>query len=300
MLRSMPIRALALGAGGVLIIVLLLLVNRSSPSAPSQLVVPPPPAPASAAEDPPVVTDSPPAPLVTTPSAVVANVPRTPMRENNSVSGALPAIEPAVNPAVGVNASSPSTQNLLVQGERDYRAGRFAAALDVARAVLANQPNHSRGLLLAGESLYALKRFPESVLHFEFAIDRGETVELRVQHHHASKLGKVGFGGANSLAAGILRVSRKSISFHEGGHPDDDFAVNIDGIRDVKNEPQKAARVNVNVAFMKDGREDRRDFNFQNLAAKVERDGSLACRNCDASMGVVFALLQRIRGKSKD
>jgi hypothetical protein len=74
-------------------------------------------------------------------------------------------------------------------------------------------------------------------------------------------------------------------------------------IYQVKNEPEKERRVNINIGIPRGNREDKRDYNFHHPDAKAvqmdpRRTSSILvvrCPNCDDRMSVLYSLLQGLK-----
>jgi serine/threonine protein kinase len=188
-----------------------------------------------------------------------------------------------------------SPDDLLAEANKSYQAGDFEKAASGSRLVLTTNPEQPKANLMLGHTSYRQKDFPKSIAFFSKAIDLGEQVVLPVKHHHG--------GFPDYLCTGIVTLSRSSLAFHSTTASGHDFNVPANKILEIKNEPLKASRVNVNVAIPNGKKEDKKDFNFHNPAADryPVSPGSdmvaLRCPDCDDSMFVLYRLLAKIRGQ---
>ena len=94
---------------------------------------------------------------------------------------------------------------------------------------------------------------------------------------------------------GLVTVSKTAVAFQ----PTVDakgFSVSPDKILEVINEQPLRVRLKVVIKNAKGDKEDKKDFQFFHPSAFV--DGfRFYCNGCDASMKVLFAFLQHVRGK---
>jgi hypothetical protein len=130
------------------------------------------------------------------------------------------------------------------------------------------------------------------------AIEKGEEVVFDVRYNSA-------IPGYLYLAKGKVTVSKTAVAFDfTYGH--DNFTISPDKVSYVVNEPQKNSRIRINavVKNKKGDRESIEDFYFYSPGAVAVdtgpggAGGSISCNACDDSMSVLFALLQKIRGRN--
>ncbi len=130
------------------------------------------------------------------------------------------------------------------------------------------------------------------------AIEKGEEVVFNVKYNSA-------ISGYLYLASGKVTVSKAAVSF-DFTYSFDDFTVTPDKILGVVSEPQQNTRIHIKAAVKnkKGNKESIKDFYFYSPGAVAVGTGpggiggSISCRACDDSMSVLFALLQKVRGKS--
>lgn len=130
------------------------------------------------------------------------------------------------------------------------------------------------------------------------AVERGEEIVFKIKYDYA-------VSPCHYLHDGRLSVSKTAVAF-DGSIGDLDFTVSPDKILEVTNQPQQASLVRLKVAVKnkKGDKESKRDLYFYNLGAATVGSGpggtglSIACNRCDDSMSVLYALLQKVRGKS--
>jgi hypothetical protein len=130
------------------------------------------------------------------------------------------------------------------------------------------------------------------------AIERGEDVVFRIKYDYA-------VAPYHYLHDGVISVSKTAVAF-DGRIGDLDFTVSPDKILEVTNQPQQASLIRLKVAVKnkKGDKESKKDLYFYNLGAATVGSGpggtglSIACNRCDDSMNVLYALLQKVRGKS--
>jgi serine/threonine protein kinase len=204
-------------------------------------------------------------------------------------------VTPGENTTITLTLEALSAADLLAEGESLYRAGNMERALSTARTVLSGNAQQPKANLLAGRALYGLRQFNDSTTYLSRAVDLGEEVTLPTKHHHA------GFP-SDGLCEGFVSLGRAAFAFRSttaGGH---DFSVAPSKILEVKNEPQKASRINVKVAITNGNKEEKKDYNFQNAGATLIDTGTsrvsiyhVACNGCDDSMNVLYMLLTKIR-----
>jgi hypothetical protein len=140
------------------------------------------------------------------------------------------------------------------------------------------------------------------------AVARGEEVALKVKYNTAVDYPYV------YLADGLVTVSKTSVSFRPTFGVQG-FAVLPEKILDVTNQPQKASWVlgrtamtgvpalhlKVAIKDKKGAKDNKKDFYFVNPGAATVGQGpggtglSIECNECDDSIDVLYALLQRVR-----
>jgi hypothetical protein len=185
---------------------------------------------------------------------------------------------------------------LVTEAESFLKAGNFLQAELISRSALEVDANNAKAHLALGHTLYNTGSHVESVRHFSRALAAGEEIRLPVAHHHG------GFPDDN-VCIGDVVIRKDNLAFQSrtaGGH---DFSVPAAKIYQVKNEPQKERRVNINVGIPRGAREDKRDYNFHHPAAKAVpfNPGNpstilvVRCVECDDRMVVLFSLLQEIK-----
>jgi hypothetical protein len=139
---------------------------------------------------------------------------------------------------------------------------------------------------------------PRSFETLSAAIEKGEEVVFNVKYNSA-------ISGYLYLASGKVIVSKFAVTFDFTYGPED-FTVEPARLFNVVRQPQQNARIQITV-FMKNkkgGRESTKDFYFYSpgaIAVGTGPGGSggyVSCSACDDSMDVLFALLQKVRGKS--
>jgi hypothetical protein len=138
------------------------------------------------------------------------------------------------------------------------------------------------------------------------AIEKGEEVVFNVKYNSA-------MSGYLYLARGTVTVSKAAVAFdftevrvYGSDSYVDNVTVSPEKIFDVVSEPQQNARIHIKVAVKnkKGTKESNKDFYFYSPGAVAVGTGpggiggSISCRACDDSMSVLFALLQKVRGKS--
>ncbi len=191
-----------------------------------------------------------------------------------------------------------SPDDLLAESEKSIQAGDWLKGESGARMVLEASPQHPKGNLLLGQATYGQKRFAESIGHFRIALELGQEVVFPIKHHHA------GFPH-DGLCTGVVTLTKTTLAFRStssGGH---DFKVDGKKILEMKSEPEKAARVNVNVSITNGKKEEKRDYNFQNVNAALYDVSTtttprlrVGCQRCDDSMNVLYQLLLLVRNSS--
>ena len=133
------------------------------------------------------------------------------------------------------------------------------------------------------------------------AVARGEEVVFKIKYD-------TGVYPTHYLADSTLTVSKTIIAFRPtvGG---DDFTVSPEKILEVTNQPQLASRVHLK-AFVKvqrtffgatvSNKERKKEFDYYNPGAAVVNRGQgdvIECTECDDSMNVLYAVLERVREK---
>jgi serine/threonine protein kinase len=185
-----------------------------------------------------------------------------------------------------------SADEILAEANRNFQAGEFEKAASGARLLLTTNPQQPKANLMLGRASYRQKKFSDSFTFFSKAIDLGEEVEIPVIHHH---------GAFAYPCAGIVTLSKSRFAFRSTSSFGHDFSVPPGKILEIKNEPEKAKRVNVNVTVPNGKKEETKDYNFQNTAAAriPNPDGSkglvFQCPGCDDSMNVLYDLLDKLR-----
>jgi CHAT domain-containing protein/tetratricopeptide (TPR) repeat protein len=123
------------------------------------------------------------------------------------------------------------------------------------------------------------------------SFDRGEEVVFKVRYYSSGNL----LTGSPGMRDGLVTVSKTAVAFQ----PTVDakgFSVSPDKILEVINEQPLRVRLKVVIKNAKGDKEDKKDFQFFHPSAFV--DGfRFYCNGCDASMKVLFAFLQHVRGK---
>jgi hypothetical protein len=123
------------------------------------------------------------------------------------------------------------------------------------------------------------------------AFDRGEEVVFKIRYYSSGNL----LTGSPGMRDGLVTVSKTAVAFQ----PTVDakgFSVSPDKILEVINEQPLRVRLKVVIKNAKGDKEDKKDFQFFHPSAFV--DGfRFYCNGCDASMKVLFAFLQHVRGK---
>ena len=181
----------------------------------------------------------------------------------------------------------------LREAQGHFNLRNYREAADGAAAVLREYGEAGEAYLLLGRSWHALGRFEESADYLGRAVEAGHEVELPARHRHG------GLGLRAGFCDGVIRVSRREVSFRSAIGGDHSFTVTPDRIRavDVRED-----RVNTEIVVLDGGRERDRDFDFinTNTVRQSASDNSLftelSCRNCDASLLVLGAVLQKARG----
>ncbi len=108
------------------------------------------------------------------------------------------------------------------------------------------------------------------------------------------------------LADGKVTVSQAEVAF-DFTYGLDDFRVLPEKILDVVSEPQQNARIHVKVAVRnkKGDKESTKNLYFYSPGAVAVgtgpggAGGSISCKGCDDSMSILYALIQKVRGKSQ-
>ena len=181
----------------------------------------------------------------------------------------------------------------LREAQGHFNLRRYREAANGAEAVLREYGEAGEAYLLLGRSLHAQGRFDESADFLGRAVEAGQEVELPAKHRHG------GLGLRAGFCDGVIRVSRRRVLFRSTVGADHSFAVTPDRIRSVD---VGRDRINTRIVVIDNGRERERDFDFihTNTVRQSSGDNSLftetSCRNCDDSLLVLGAVLQRARG----
>ena len=140
-------------------------------------------------------------------------------------------------------------------------------------------------------------------------VERGEEVVIKINYNSAIPRNLY-------LADGKVTVSKTAVAF-AFTYGLDDFTLSPEKILDVVNEPQQNARIHIKAAVKnkKGNKESTKDFYFYSPTAVAvgatgpERGGavgttgpgsaggSISCNASDDSMSVLYALLQKVRGR---
>lgn len=176
--------------------------------------------------------------------------------------------------------------------EQALQRRQFDAVIRGASGLLASNPNHPRLNYLMGLS-YMGKGVPQEALnYYTRAIQNGEVIRVPIKHHHRAGLN-------DDLCNGVLTFSRGSLAFNSTDRPGHDFTTPMSGVAGMKWEPQKAARINMDVLLGG----DRRDYNFQHTTTQLVRaqPGNpnslivLLCPGCEPEMNFLYQLLLRLK-----
>lgn len=120
------------------------------------------------------------------------------------------------------------------------------------------------------------------------AFDRGEEVVFKIKYYHSS------WTDSSRMEDRHLTVSKTAVIFRPTAG-DKGFSVSPDKILDVINEQPLRVRLKVAIKTTKGDKEDKKNFEFFHPSAFVN-GFRFYCNGCDASMNVLFAFLQHVRG----
>lgn len=123
------------------------------------------------------------------------------------------------------------------------------------------------------------------------AFDRGEEVAFKVKYYSSGNL----LTGTSGMHDGVVTVSKTAVGFQPTASAKG-FSVSPDKILDVINEQPLRVRVKVAIRNTKGDKEDKKQFEFFHPSAFMNGI-RFYCNGCDASITVLFAFLQQVRGK---
>ena len=181
----------------------------------------------------------------------------------------------------------------LREAQTKFDTGNYYDAVRSSSAVINKFPDAGEAYLLLGYSQYNLRRYDDSVNSLIRAIELDQQVELRAKHRHA------GLGFRASFCAGQIFLSKKNVTFRSVDDPDHGFSVSPNNILAVNATREK---VDTKIAVVEGSRERKRNVDFIHIDTKKQGSGDskvlteLTCYSCDASLTVLGALLQRVRG----
>lgn len=177
-----------------------------------------------------------------------------------------------------------SNSEILADAERAFAASDHAKAKAACRLVLSNSPNDPHANLLLGNALYVTRDFDGAWLYWKRSIDLGEAVSLPIRHHHRIAL-------RVDLCNGVLILTTDALEFRSerSGH---DFDVPLSNVSELKAEPQKGGRIHVRIATVKDGKVEKRTYNFHVASADLSAN-TVQCDGCEAEVNLLYKLLQR-------
>ena len=121
------------------------------------------------------------------------------------------------------------------------------------------------------------------------AFDRGEEVVFKIKYYHSS------WTDSSRMEDRLVTVSKTAVRFQPTAG-DKGFSISPDKILDVINEQPIRVRLKVAIKNTKGDKEDKKEFQFFHPSAFVN-GFRFYCTECDASMSVLFAFLQHLRGK---
>lgn len=191
-------------------------------------------------------------------------------------------------------------EQMLAQAEQDFGNRRYPTVIATCRDLVQNQPDSPRVNYLLGQSYYNAEQYADGVPYLVKAITLGEQVTLPIKHHH--RAGITGLGDA--LCSGELTFHQGNFKFAGGCNQNFDTPYNK--ILVLKPEPQKAARLHVEVNVLnRRNKDEKKDFNFhvyQTGLRKVDPNDPnstdvvyCASQNCSAALDALYQLLQQIK-----
>lgn len=209
-------------------------------------------------------------------------------------------IAPGRPESLNVSLSRISAEEMLAQAERDFSNRRYPAVITVCRDIVQNQPDNQRVNYLLGQSYYNAEQYADGVPYLVKAVTLGERVTLPIKHHH--RAGLTGLGDA--LCSGELTFHQGNFKFVGGCNQS--FDTPYSKILVLKTEPQKAARLHVEVAVLnRRNKDEKKDFNFhvyQTGLRKVDPNNPnsidavyCASPSCSAALDALYQLLQQIK-----
>ena len=181
----------------------------------------------------------------------------------------------------------------LREAQTKFNTGKYSDAVRSSSAVVGKFPDAGEAYLLLGYSQYNLRRYNDSTNALIRAIELGQEVELHAKHRHA------GLGFRASFCAGRIILSKKNVTFRSVDDPDHGFSVGPNNILAVNATRE---RVDTRIAVVERNRERKRNIDFIHVDTKKQGSGDskvlteLTCYRCDASLTVLGALLQKVRG----
>ncbi len=206
-------------------------------------------------------------------------------------------VRPAETVSLSVMLNPVTPAEMLSQAELDFQQKRYRDVIDSCLGVLKSQPDNALANHLLGVSYYLTEKFPESIPPLVRAVKGGREVVLPIKHHHRGP----NMGMDDALCSGKLTFRKDSFAFNSsdvGGH---DFNLPYNKIYEIKQEAQKAGRLNLKIGIPKGNKEERKDYNFHVAQAQLVSTGQngaisrAVCNDCQRAVEMLYQLLQQLR-----